>query len=102
MVKEKEHMDTLSQQMASLKNDGYNEEFSIGSNVIKSNSGKEYKPEDLTVMETFRFEGESNPADSSELLAIESNDNRKGLLVLTFGPQNEENAELIKQINYKK
>jgi len=101
MSQTKDYMETLSQQMRKLKEDGYKEEFSIKNNKISSNSGLEYEPEDVLITKTFRFEGESNPADSSELFAIETKDNKTGLLVLSYGAQNEDNAEVIKRIRFK-
>lgn len=101
MTQEKEYMDTLSQRMNNLKDEGYTEEFVINGNVISSKSGKEYKPGTLLITQTFRFEGESNPSDSSELFAIETNDKKKGLLVLAYGAQTEDNAEVIKRIKFK-
>lgn len=101
MAQSKEYMDTLSQQMTSLKEEGYREEFSIDGDVINSKSGKEYKPEDLLIVATYRFEGESNPGDSSELFAIETNNNEKGLLISAYGAQTEADAEVIKRIKIK-
>lgn len=94
----KKHMDTLSEQMSYLKENGFATEFSISDDKIKSNNGKEFSPEDLVIREVYRFEGESNPADSSDLFAVELNTGEKGLLVTAHGPDYLENAELIKKI----
>jgi hypothetical protein len=49
--------------------------------------GKEkfYKPEDLTIIKTYRFEGESDPGDSSILYVIEANDGMIGYSTDAYG-----------------
>ena len=101
MTNEKKYMDTLSEQMNYLKKNGFTEEFNIEGNYILSSNGNKYNPEDLLITETYRFEGESNPADSSELFAIVTNDNKKGILVSAFGAKLNNNAETLKRIKYK-
>ncbi len=100
-MSEKQYMDTLSEQMNHLKEKGYTEDFSIKENSVSSSSGKSYKPEELLITETYRFEGESNPSDSSELFAIEATDGVKGLLVSAFGAMTEVNDVVLKKIKFK-
>lgn len=53
---------------------------------------KSYDPEDLTIIKTYRFEGDSNPDDSSILYLIESKDGIVGYVLDAYSPtvQNEE------------
>lgn len=45
-----------------------------------------YRPEDIKVVEEFRYEGMSNPADMSILYIIETNDGSKGTILAAYGP----------------
>jgi hypothetical protein len=47
---------------------------------------EKYLPEEVHIVDFFRFEGESDPADNSILYAIETNDGTKGTLIDAFGP----------------
>lgn len=48
-------------------------------------SGRQFRPEELTIVEHHRFEGASNPDDMSVIYAVESDDGVRGLLVDAFG-----------------
>lgn len=88
--------DTLSEALNALRKVGYREDFVAGDeNLIVLRTRKKYKPEDLKIVRSFRFEGMSNPSDSSELFAIIANDGIKGILVMAYGAKHSQNTELI-------
>lgn len=99
-VQEPHKMDTLSEQMNDLRDRGFKEEFKIENNKATCDSGKKsFSPNDLKVVEHYRFEGESDPADMTVLYAVESKTGEKGLLVDGYGTySSEESAEFIKKI----
>ena len=79
-------MQTLSQSMNSLKEKGFNEEFVVTEKGLTSKEDqKSYAPEEIQIVDFYRFEGESSPSDSAILYAIETNDGSKGLLVDAYG-----------------
>jgi hypothetical protein len=45
-----------------------------------------YTPEEVKVLNFYRFEGNSDPADNSILYAIETSDGGRGTLVDAYGP----------------
>ena len=58
----------------------------MASKKISTNVGaKEFSPEEVKINEFHRFEGESNPADTSIVYAIEAKDGTKGLLIDSYG-----------------
>lgn len=63
---------------------------------------KFYKPEDLTIIKTYRFEGASDPGDSSIVYLIQANDGAMGYTMDAYGAystQDDNNYdELIKRI----
>ncbi|MEO9892036.1 hypothetical protein [Aurantibacter sp.] len=67
--------------------------------LVETVSKNSYKPEQIFVVEERRFEGMSNPSDSSLLYIIETNDGKKGTFLVAYGPQADiEIAEFFKAI----
>jgi len=92
---------TLSIACNALKEMGYTANFTgLESKQISIEEGKKkYNPEEVTINEYHRFEGESNPADTSILYAIEANDGRKGLLIDSYGAESSiEIDQFIKKV----
>ncbi len=70
--------------------DGYTEDFKIGDEGLQAiQHHKSYPPEDIQVVNFFRFEGESDPDDNAILYVIETNDGTKGTLVDAYGVYND-------------
>lgn len=90
---------TLSGTMKVLAADGFIDDFKAEENSIKAlYSKKEYQPEDLKIVKSFRFEGMTNPDDESILFAIIAKDGIKGTLLMSYGAEQSQNVELVKQI----
>lgn len=78
--------ETLSQAITGLKNLGYTHDFNLQPDSIECRPiNKKLFPEDFHVDEVHRFEGMTNPDDSSVLYAISSSDGMRGLLVDAYG-----------------
>lgn len=83
----KRDFDTLSQAINVLKDEGYVEDFNLKQNCLECRNG-EYKVfhDEFKVDEYYRFEGMSDPGDSSILYAISSDKYKlKGQLVNGYG-----------------
>ncbi len=82
-----EDMKTLTLCLNRLIKDGYTEDFKATARGLMSlKTEKVYTPEQIKVVDFYRFEGASDPADNSILYAIETQDEVKGTLVDAFGP----------------
>jgi len=82
----KEEMKTLSQCMESLHKYGFESDFRVEDDRLRSEDGdKSYEPNEVSIVNFYRFEGESDPADSSILYAIEASDGVKGTLSDAYG-----------------
>ena len=87
-------METTSEEMKSLAPclnklvlDGYTEDFKVTEGgLVGVKNERKYPPEDVHVLNFFRFEGASDPADNSILYAIETSDGTKGTLTDAYGP----------------
>ncbi len=84
---EKVHMTTLSSVLETLRLKRQDNEFTMTEEGFTANSTKIYQPEDLTIIKTYRFEGESDPSDSAILYLIQANDGLIGYSIDSFGAQ---------------
>jgi len=65
---------------------GYTECFRVTKHGLYAPSkDRTYKAEDLIISNFYRFEGESDPGDTSILYIIETNDGIKGTLIDSYG-----------------
>jgi len=66
---------------------GYTASYKCEEDKIQNLENKKwYTPEDLNLVEEFRYEGMSNPADNSILYIIEAKDGTKGTALVAYGP----------------
>jgi hypothetical protein len=80
-------MKTLASCINKLVLDGYTENFKAAEGGLLSLKNERiYEPAQVHVVNFYRFEGASDPADNSILYAIETNDGIKGTLVDAYGP----------------
>ncbi|HTS43970.1 MAG TPA: hypothetical protein VMH01_06205 [Puia sp.] len=84
MIKPAE-MTTLSQVMEKLRRKNQDKEFLLTPNGFSVGKGKFYQPNELKIIRTFRFEGESDPSDSAILYVIEANDGITGYSIDAYG-----------------
>jgi hypothetical protein len=83
---DKVEMKSLAKVMAKLTEDGYTSNFMVEENKLKLvDTDKTYSPEEVEIENFYRFEGESDPADTSILYAIKTNDGNKGMLTDAYG-----------------
>lgn len=91
--------ETLSEAINRLKLEGYVHDFNLHPEWIECPPLKlKLSPEEFHVDQLYRFEGMTNPADSSILFAISSTSGLKGLLVDAYGTY----AEALSTIMIKK
>ena len=71
-----------------LKKDGFTQDFNVVDgrlHTIGNDSDKTYADDEITIVDFYRFEGESNPDDTSILYAIAANDGVKGTIASAYG-----------------
>ena len=78
-------MNTLSTILEKLRIQKQDNEFRWTEEGFTAGKGKIYQPEELSIVKTYRFEGESDPSDSSILYIIETNDNLVGYSIDAYG-----------------
>lgn len=92
-------LDTLSEVVDALTEDGFTENFKAQETHIQGlYSKKHYKPDQLKILDKYRFEGMTNPSDQSELFAIEASDGTRGTLTMNYSAESSQNVDLIIKI----
>lgn len=88
-------MNTLSQILEKLRLKGLDNEIKMTDHGKMQGVGvnKIYSPEDLTIIKTYRFEGDSDPADNSILYLLEDKEKQIGYILDAYGMySSQENA----------
>jgi len=80
------HYATLTEALDDLRRRGYSEDFNLKPTCLECAAKQvELHPDDFEITEVYRFEGATNPDDSSVLFAITGKDGLKGVLVDAYG-----------------
>lgn len=91
--------DTVTAAVNGLKQRGYTKDFNLNENCIICHEDK-YHPEDFEIVEIYRYEGNSDPADEAVVYAIEGVNGEKGVLVNGYGISADEmSEEMAKKLN---
>lgn len=80
------YMKSLSMLSNKMVLAGYDDDFKITDEGLKSlKTEKVYQPDEINVVNFFRFEGQSDPNDNTIMYVIETADGLKGTLVDAYG-----------------
>jgi hypothetical protein len=92
--------ETLTEAMADLRKRGYRYDFNLHTDRIECPPlNLQLRPSEFHVDEVHRFEGMTNPDDSSVLYAIQSPSGIKGILVDAYGVYAEAiSPEMVKHL----
>lgn len=78
--------DTLTAALNDLNNRGFSVDFNMNRDSIYCKSlGEAFGPDDFEIIEFYRFEGNTDPADQSIVYALETRSGLKGVLVDAYG-----------------
>lgn len=87
------YMKSLSSCLNRMVSDGYTEDFKVSDDgLVHLKSEKVYTPQDVKVVNFFRFEGVSDPDDMAILYVLETTDGMKGTLIDAFGTYSDGNV----------
>lgn len=94
------YMQSLTLSLQTLAKEGYAEDFKVFGNMLVTADGhSSYSPQEITLIATRRFEGESDPDDSDILYVLETSDGLKGTLTNAYGATGDsEISKFIKQV----
>jgi len=93
------YMTSLHSCLNRIVGDGYTDDFKPTVKGLQSkNTNRVYKPQEVKVLNFFRFEGNSNPADNAILYIIETMDGQKGTLVNSYKPENQYASIFMREV----
>lgn len=82
---------TMVEAVEALKKRGFSQNMSVNEDgKLALTDGKTFPPDEVTLVEYHRFEGETNPSDSSIVYAVESTSGAKGTVVDSYGAEGSE------------
>jgi hypothetical protein len=86
------HMKSLALCLNRMVLDGYDDDFKVNEEgeLASLKTGNTYHPENINVINFFRFEGQSDPNDNTIMYVIETSDGLKGTLVDAYGAYSDE------------
>lgn len=98
------HMTDLEKLVHKLEEQGYTDQYKVEKGKLSDlTNNKKYKPKDVKAVNFYRFEGISNPDDTSILYAIETSDGRKGTLIDAYGLySDDETGAFLQQVDINK
>lgn len=77
---------TVAEAVRDLEQRGFSANFELIGKIFQAvDSGNKFKPDDLTIVEHYRFEGSSDPEEMAVVYAIEAKDGTRGTLVDAYG-----------------
>jgi len=93
-------MKTLTSCTRMLSEKGFEVQFKAHKHGLESlNTHEVFLPEDVKIVDFYRFEGESDPSDNVILYAIETSDGEKGTLTDAYGAYYDAKvSEFIKEV----
>ncbi len=78
------HYATVTEAINVLRAQGFNIDFNLEENSIVYHAGK-FAHDEFDIVETYRYEGNSDPGDEATVYGIESTSGVKGILVTGYG-----------------
>ncbi len=86
------HMKSLTSLTNKMVLNGYDDDFKISADGLKSlKTEKVYQPDQVNIINFFRFEGQSDPDENTIMYVIETSDGLKGTLIDAYGPYADRN-----------
>ena len=83
-----EEMTTVVKVLECLHERGWDNELKMAGlrRMYAASLNKIYRPEDLLLIKTYRFEGDSDPSDSSAIYVMEDKEGNKSYVFDAYGP----------------
>ncbi|QJX46769.1 hypothetical protein HMJ29_07380 [Hymenobacter taeanensis] len=101
-MQDKEEERSLVNVERKLSQDGFTADFRVTDgrlHTMDTERDKSYGPNEVTIVDFYRFEGESDPDDMSILYALETTDGVRGTISSAYGTYGDSDAlEFLKQV----
>lgn len=98
-MKDNFHYGTVTEAINQLKEEGFTIDFNLENNCIACHSDK-FNADEFDIVDVYRYEGNSDPADEAVVYAIESKTGLKGYLVMGYGMYSDNmSTEILKKLH---
>jgi hypothetical protein len=100
-MKQQFHYATVTEAIEQLKQQGFTLDFNLKENQLIV--GKQaYPADEFEIVDLYRYEGPSDPADEATVYALANASGLKGVLVSGYGASADDaSTETLKQLHYK-
>jgi hypothetical protein len=101
-MKQQFHYATISEAIEQLRKQGFTLDFNLKENSLKVDA-QEYSADEFEIVDLYRYEGPSDPADEATVYALASPNGTKGILVTGYGATSPDEAAdaTLKRLHYK-
>ncbi|MCR8561572.1 phosphoribosylpyrophosphate synthetase [Mucilaginibacter sp. BJC16-A38] len=100
-MKQKFHYATVSEAIEQLKKQGYTLDLNLKENHFVAGE-QQYPADEFEIVDLYRYEGASDPADEATVYALASASGAKGILVSGYGiSTDDDSVDTLKQLHYK-
>ena len=94
------HYATVTEAIRELRKQGFLVDFNLKENSLEADSAK-FTSEEFEILDVYRYEGDSDPADEATVYAIESQSGLKGILVTGYGVSSDTvSAQMLRKLHY--
>ena len=94
---------SVSEAINKFRQQGFTIDFNLEENCIACDGKNKFKSEEFEIVDVFRYEGDSDPADEATVYAIESKTGLKGILLTGYGVSSDSvSAKMLQKLNYRK
>jgi hypothetical protein len=96
MMQDKEELKSMITVLAKLRQDGYDQDFKVsedGRQLCTLDEKECFTPDQLQIVNFYRFEGESYPGDMAILYVLETDTGLKGTLTDAYGIYSDERID---------
>lgn len=84
-MERKTHYGTVTEALNEFKRQGFTEDFNIDGEYLVAIEERIHH-DDFEIVDVYRYEGNTDPADEASVYAIQSKNGIKGVLVTGYGP----------------
>ena len=96
------HYDTVSEAINKFRQQGFNIDFNLEENCISCDNRNKFDSDDFEIVDVYRYEGNSDPADEATVYAIESRSGLKGILVTGYGISTDSlSSKMLEKLKYR-
>ena len=93
------HYATVTEALNELRKEGFTLDFNLEGNAIVCDEAR-FEHDDFEIVDVYRYEGNSDPADEASVYAIQSKSGLKGVLVTGYGISSDaKSAEILKKLH---